>query len=197
MEQVLDQDVALLGEAVDVYSGRSYRRHVVQTSSPSCSSRARICRSGRAPVLALRTGTWYRAQAMLVPPAEQAEAYLRAAAGRNPGPWVEHSRVAAGAARALGAGLPGVDPETAYVLGLLHDVGRGAGGAGVADVRHILDGFALLQRDGFAAPPGSASRTPSPSRTWTPSPLPGSALRRSGASCRTSCSGRSTTATTA
>jgi hypothetical protein len=106
---------------------------------------------------------------MLVPPARQAEAYLRAAAGRNPGPWVEHSRVAAGAARALGAGLPGVDPETAYVLGLLHDIGRGAGGPGVhpfpgrslrsldpgggpgvADVRHILDGYALLQRDGFA-----------------------------------------------
>ena len=89
-------------------------------------------------------------RAMLVPPAGQAEAYLRAAAGRNPGPWVEHSRVAAGAARALGAGLPGVDPETAYVMGLLHDVGRGAGEPGVADVRHILDGYALLQRDGFA-----------------------------------------------
>jgi hypothetical protein len=34
-------------------------------------------------------------------------------------------------------------------LGLLHDVGRGAGGAGVADVRHILDGYSLLAERGF------------------------------------------------
>jgi hypothetical protein len=34
-------------------------------------------------------------------------------------------------------------------LGLLHDVGRGAGGPHVADVRHILDGHALLSQQGF------------------------------------------------
>jgi hypothetical protein len=84
-----------------------------------------------------------------IPTAERAEALLAGAAERNPGPWVAHVRVAAGAARTLAAHLPGLDPEAAYVLGLLHDVGRGSGGPGVADVRHILDGYALLRDAGY------------------------------------------------
>lgn len=91
---------------------------------------------------------------MRVPTLEQAERMLATAVARNPGPWEAHSRVAAGAARALGARIPGVDPEVAYILGLLHDVGRGAGGPGVPDVRHILDGYALLEGAGF----GDAAR---------------------------------------
>ena len=84
-----------------------------------------------------------------LPSSSGAESLLRAAAARNPGPWVDHVRVAAGAARALAARIPGLDPDAAYILGLLHDVGRGSGGPGVADVRHILDGYALLRDAGF------------------------------------------------
>ena len=84
-----------------------------------------------------------------LPTPHEAESLLRAAARRNPGPWVDHVRVAAGAARALAARIPGMDPEAAAVLGLLHDVGRGSGGPGVADVRHILDGYTLLRDAGF------------------------------------------------
>jgi hypothetical protein len=88
-----------------------------------------------------------------LPTRSRAESLLRTAARRNPGPWVDHVRVAAGAARALAAHLPGMDPDAAYILGLLHDIGRGSGGPGVADVRHILDGFALLGDAGY---PGAA-----------------------------------------
>jgi hypothetical protein len=53
------------------------------------------------------------------------------------------------AARAIATRHPHLDPDAAHVLGLLHDVGRGAGGPGVADVRHLLDGYALLCDGGF------------------------------------------------
>jgi hypothetical protein len=37
----------------------------------------------------------------------------------------------------------------AYVLGLLHDIGRGEGGPGVAEVRHVLDGYSVMLERGF------------------------------------------------
>jgi hypothetical protein len=84
-----------------------------------------------------------------VPSAEQAERYLVEGGARNPGPWVEHSRMVAAAARAIASHDRRLDPETAHTLGLLHDVGRRTGGPGVADVRHLLDGYYFLRDEGF------------------------------------------------
>jgi hypothetical protein len=84
-----------------------------------------------------------------VPTVHQARHYLREAADLNPGPWVRHVELVATAARAIAEHLPGVDPERAFVLGLLHDIGRRTGGRGVADVRHLLDGFAFMRAEGF------------------------------------------------
>lgn len=42
----------------------------------------------------------------------------------NPGGWVSHSRFVAQAARAVAEHHPDLDPVRAYVLGLLHDIGR-------------------------------------------------------------------------
>lgn len=85
-----------------------------------------------------------------VPGLEEAQALLAEAAARNPGPWVDHSQNAAIAARAIASRHPDLDSDTAYVLGLLHDIGRGDGGPDVADVRHILDGDARLRELGYA-----------------------------------------------
>jgi HD superfamily phosphohydrolase YqeK len=41
----------------------------------------------------------------------------------NPGPWGNHSRTAAHCAEKI-AKYSGMDSEKAYVLGLLHDIGR-------------------------------------------------------------------------
>lgn len=84
-----------------------------------------------------------------LPTLVQAKRYLAEAGARNPGPWINHSRCAATTARAIAGHHPDLDPDAAYVLGLLHDVGRGAGGAGVADIRHILDGHAFLRGEGY------------------------------------------------
>lgn len=83
------------------------------------------------------------------PSVEHAEALLRESEAMNPGPWGPHSRVVAAAARAIAERDDRLEPERAYVLGLLHDVGRRTGGRGVADVRHVLDGHAFMRGLGF------------------------------------------------
>jgi hypothetical protein len=82
-----------------------------------------------------------------IPDPHQAELWLQEAGVLNPGPWVEHSRHVAEAARLIAAHLPGLDAEAAYVLGLLHDIGRRAG---VTGMRHALDGYRYLAALGYA-----------------------------------------------
>jgi hypothetical protein len=81
-----------------------------------------------------------------IPDRSQAEAMMREAGALNPGPWVEHSRQVAEAAQRIAAHLPPLDPEVAYVLGLLHDIGRRAG---VTGMRHVLDGYRYLAALGY------------------------------------------------
>src|SRR5437762_4906612 len=82
-----------------------------------------------------------------LPTVAAAERYLAEGAELSPGPWVAHSRVVARAAGAIAGHDRRLDPERAYVLGLLHDIGRQAGGPGVADVRHLLDGYRFMRAD--------------------------------------------------
>jgi len=56
---------------------------------------------------------------------------------RNPGSWKRHSLSAAENARLIGQ-KAGMDGEKAYVMGLLHDIGRREG---VTAIRHIFDGY--------------------------------------------------------
>lgn len=85
----------------------------------------------------------------MLPTIAEAHELLRQAGEKNPGPWLDHSKVAAHASQCIAARCPGLEPERAYVLGLLHDVGRGAGGPGIPDVRHILDGYRMLEEHGY------------------------------------------------
>ncbi len=84
---------------------------------------------------------------MLIPTLSQAHAILAEAGALNPGPWTAHSAHVAEGARLIASRLPGVDPEAAYVLGLLHDIGRRVG---VTGMRHVLDGYRFLTGLGFA-----------------------------------------------
>lgn len=85
---------------------------------------------------------------MQIPTHDHAESLLQEAAEMNPGPWVGHSRTAAEAARRIAARLDGMDPEAAYVLGLLHDIGRRCG---VHGMRHITDGYYFLEGLGYSS----------------------------------------------
>jgi hypothetical protein len=83
-----------------------------------------------------------------VPSVDRAESYLREAAELTPGPWVAHCRHVADAARRIAAAHPDLDPEVAYSLGLLHDIGY-RGGFKVPAVRHVLDGHYFMRDEGF------------------------------------------------
>lgn len=69
---------------------------------------------------------------------EEAEQELALGVKRNPGPWEQHSISVANNARLIAERAPGMDPDTAYVMGLLHDIGRRAG---VTGILHLFDGY--------------------------------------------------------
>lgn len=82
----------------------------------------------------------------MLPTIAQAEQALSWAAASNPGPWEQHSRYTAEAARKIAAGCPGLDSTKAYILGLLHDIGRYPG---VTSERHLLDGYRFCMEKGW------------------------------------------------
>jgi hypothetical protein len=84
---------------------------------------------------------------MNIPTRQQAQEYLTEAEERNPGPWVAHSIQVAETARRMALAHPQIDPENAFVLGLLHDIGRREG---VSDMRHVIDGYNFLMNEGYA-----------------------------------------------
>lgn len=75
----------------------------------------------------------------------QAQAALQEAGRMNPGPWTEHSRYVAQAAKSIAEAV-GLDGEKAYVCGLLHDIGRRNG---VSAMRHVIDGYDYTMAQGW------------------------------------------------
>ena len=79
------------------------------------------------------------------PDRQEAERLLKAAEACNPGPWGDHSRTAARCAHRI-AEAAGMDGEKAYVLGLLHDIGRKFG---VKHLGHVYDGWKYMLALGY------------------------------------------------
>lgn len=82
----------------------------------------------------------------MLPSREIALEELRIAGEMNPGPWTEHSLNVAEAAGLIAAACGGIDPERAYICGLLHDIGRRTG---VSATRHIIDGYDYTAAKGW------------------------------------------------
>jgi hypothetical protein len=83
---------------------------------------------------------------MEIPNRKVAQALLREAEALNPGPWVDHSIHVAQAAENIAANHPGLESESAYVFGLLHDIGRREG---VYGMRHVVDGYHYMIGIGY------------------------------------------------
>ena len=79
------------------------------------------------------------------PKRDEAEAILLDALNHNPGPWGHHSYVTAHCAQRIAQAV-GMDGEKAYVLGLLHDIGRKFG---VYHMPHIYNGYHYLLELGY------------------------------------------------
>ena len=76
---------------------------------------------------------------------EQAKRELNIAVQNNPGPWEQHSLVTADNARRIAEKVPGMDPDKAYLMGLLHDIGRREG---VTGMLHVIDGYDYMTQLG-------------------------------------------------
>ncbi len=78
---------------------------------------------------------------MCLPTVSQAEDILNQAQLTNRGKWVSHCKVAAECAKAIARQTNDLNGETAYVMGLLHDIGRKDG---VVDMLHIIRGYEYM-----------------------------------------------------
>lgn len=81
-----------------------------------------------------------------LPDREEAEEILSEAEKCNPGPWGNHSRVAAECAEKIALLCDGMDEDKAYILGLLHDIGRKFG---VSHLGHVYDGWQYMKKLGY------------------------------------------------
>ncbi len=81
----------------------------------------------------------------MIPTRTVAEGLLQGAQQCNPGLWVKHSQTAAKCAERI-AQRCGLDSNKAYVLGLLHDIGRKFG---VRHLGHVSDGYSYMLSLGY------------------------------------------------
>lgn len=71
---------------------------------------------------------------------------LQEAGERNPGPWTAHSEYVAEACERIADRCPQMNRETAYIVGLLHDIGRREG---VTSEKHLIDGYRYCMKRGW------------------------------------------------
>lgn len=84
----------------------------------------------------------------MLPTADEAMRELELAGELNPGPWVKHSVNVGIAARKIAEKISSLDPEKAYIVGLLHDIGRRVG---IVDIpTHICEGYIKGWETAFA-----------------------------------------------
>lgn len=82
----------------------------------------------------------------MLPTREEAEELLEKAELCNPGLWGDHSRVAAHCAEKIARSCGDMDADKAYILGLLHDIGRKFG---VRHLGHVSDGYNYMMTLGY------------------------------------------------
>ena len=83
----------------------------------------------------------------MLPTKETAEQELQLAGELNPGPWTKHSINVGIAARNIAEKVPGMDAEKAYIVGVLHDIGRRVG---IVDIpTHVYEGYKYCMEKGW------------------------------------------------
>lgn len=82
----------------------------------------------------------------MLPTREKAEELLIEAEKCNPGPWGNHSRVTARCAEKIAKACGDLDPDKAYITGLLHDIGRKFG---KRHLGHVSDGYSYMMSLGY------------------------------------------------
>lgn len=81
-----------------------------------------------------------------IPDLEKAKLLFEEAERINPGPWIGHCKYVAEGAKLIAANCKDLDSEVAYILGLLHDIGKINGGTTIS---HIIDGYNYSMEMGY------------------------------------------------
>ena len=83
----------------------------------------------------------------MLPTVDEALYELKLAEELNPGPWVRHSVNTGIAAMNIAEKVSWLNPEKAYIVGLLHDIGRRVG---VVDIpTHVYEGYKYCMEKGW------------------------------------------------
>ncbi len=83
----------------------------------------------------------------MLPTKDEALQELKLAGEMNPGPWTKHSENVGIAARNIAHLIDGLDEEKAYILGVMHDIGRRVG---IVDIpTHIYEGYKYCMEKGW------------------------------------------------
>ncbi len=85
----------------------------------------------------------------MIPSEEEALKELELAGTINPGPWVKHSINTGIAARNIAEKIPGMDSGKAYIVGLLHDIGRRVKFGFVDIPTHVYEGYKYCMEKGW------------------------------------------------
>lgn len=83
----------------------------------------------------------------MLPTIEEAMRELQIAGELNPGPWVKHSENVGLAAKNIAHMVPELDENKAYILGLLHDIGRRVGVVNIP--KHVYEGYKYCMGKGW------------------------------------------------
>jgi len=82
----------------------------------------------------------------MLPTREEALKLIRDGLLFNQGPWGKHCLTAAHCAEKIASACGDMDVEKAYILGLLHDIGRKFG---VRHLGHVYDGYVYMKSLGY------------------------------------------------
>lgn len=83
----------------------------------------------------------------MIPSIEEAKRELLLAGEMNPGPWLKHSENVGLAARNIAHLVPELDENKAYIVGLLHDIGRRVGIVNIP--KHVYEGYKYCMDKGW------------------------------------------------
>lgn len=83
-----------------------------------------------------------------IPTLEEAQLLLEEAEKINPGPWIGHCKHVAESAKLIAENCEDLDSETAYILGLLHDIGKTTP-EGKTTIGHIMEGYKFSIEMGY------------------------------------------------